>query len=200
MFLEAMLRFDEAVVHARRAQQVDPMSAFVNTWAGGAYFFAGLVEEAMTSWQKALELDPGFADASLLLARTYITQGRYEAAIAQLQKAAVLNDRQPLLVGALAHAYATAGQRQRALGVVDELKKIEAAERGYVPPFGLIWAYAALGENDEAFALLERSYEERRDRVVWLNIDPLLEPLRRDARFEDLVRRVGLPASRWSRR
>ena len=60
-------------------------------------------------------------------------------------------------------------------------------------PFGLIWAYAGLGETDLAFAALERSYEERRDRMVWLTVDPLLDPLRSDPRFDDLMRRVGLP-------
>jgi len=56
-----------------------------------------------------------------------------------------------------------------------------------------IWAYAGVGYNEQAFAILERSFEERRDRMVWLNVDPLLDPLRSDPRFTDLVRRIGLP-------
>jgi TolB-like protein/DNA-binding winged helix-turn-helix (wHTH) protein/Flp pilus assembly protein TadD len=193
MLLYAMLRFDEAVVEARRAQQVDPASPFVNTWAGAAYFFAGRVDEAMASWQKALELDPGYADASLVLARTLLTQGNHERAIAELRKAVVFNEKQTLILGALAQAYARAGQREEALKLVGELKRIEADERVYVPPFGLIWAYAGLGDKEQAFAILERSFEERRDRMVWLNVDPLLDPLRSDSRFTDLVRRIGLP-------
>src|SRR5882762_994081 len=193
MLLYAMLRFEESVVEARRAQQVDPASPFVNTWAGAAYFFAGRVDEAMASWQKALELDPGYADASLVLARTLLTQGNHERAIAELRKAVVFNERQALILGALAQAYARAGQREEALKLVSELKRIEADERVYVPPFGLIWAYAGLGDKEQAFAILERSFEERRDRMVWLNVDPLLDPLRSDPRFTDLVRRIGLP-------
>jgi tetratricopeptide (TPR) repeat protein len=188
-----MLRFDEAVFEARRAQQVDPASPFVNTWAGAAYFFAGRVDEAMASWQKALELDPGYADASLVLARTLLTQGHHEQAIAELRKAVIFNEKQPLILGALAQAYARAGQREEALKLVGELKRIEIEERIYVPPFGLIWAYAGVGYNEQAFAILERSFEERRDRMVWLNVDPLLDPLRSDPRFTDLVRRIGLP-------
>jgi tetratricopeptide (TPR) repeat protein len=193
MLLYAMLRFDEAVVEARRAQQVDPASPFVNTWAGAAYFFAGRVDEAMASWQKALELDPGYADASLVLARTLLTQGHHEQAIAELRKAVIFNEKQPLILGALAQAYARAGQREEALKLVGELKRIEIEERIYVPPFGLIWAYAGVGYHEQAFAILERSFEERRDRMVWLNVDPLLDPLRSDSRFTDLVRRIGLP-------
>jgi len=193
MYLYAMLRFEEAVVQARRAQQLDPVSPFVNTWAGAAYALAGRIAESMAACQKALELDPSFSDASLILARTYVAQAKYPQAIAELQKARTYNARQPIVLGALAHAYARAGQREEALKLVSALKRIEKEERGYVPPFGLIWAYAGLGEKEQAFAWLEKSYQERRDRMVWLNVDPLLEPLRSDPRFKDLVRRVGLP-------
>jgi tetratricopeptide (TPR) repeat protein len=165
----------------------------VNTWAGAAYFFVGRVEEAMASWQRALELDPDFPDASIALARAYVTQGRHQLAIAELRKAVPLYGKQPMLLGALAHACAQAGEREEALKLVAELNRIEAEKSGYVSPFGLIWAYAGLGDKDQAFAWLERAYQERFDRMVWLNVDPLLAPLRSDPRFADLVRRVGLP-------
>ena len=194
-YLYAMQRFEEAVAQAKHAQRLDPVSPLINTWAGATYFFAGRVEEAMTSWQKALELDPGYSDASLVLARAYVKLGMNQQAIAELQKALIFNERAPLVLGALAHAYARAGQREEALKLVGELKRIEAEERGFVPPFGIIWAYAGLGDEEQAFAWLERSYRERRDRMVWLNVDPLLDPLRSDPRFHDLVRRVGLPTN-----
>jgi len=192
IYLYAMQRFEEAVAQAQHAQQLDPVSPLINTWAGAAYFFAGRAEEAMASWQKALELDPGFSDASIVLARAYVTKGMYQRAIAELQKAMILNARDPFILGALAHAYARASQREEALKLVGELKRIQA-ERGNMPTFPFIWAYAGLGDNDQAFAWLEKSYQERRDRMVWLNVDPLLEPLRSDPRFGDLVRRIGLP-------
>ncbi len=193
-YLWAMQRFEEAAGHARSAQQLDPSSPLINTWAGAAYFYAGRSEEAFASMQKALELDPSFSDASIILARAYLKQGMYQQAIAELQKALTFNETEVLVLGALAHVYARAGQRDEALKLVRELERIEGDERGYVAPFGIIWAYAGLGDNDQAFAWLEKSYQERRDRIVWLNVDPLLEPLRSDPRFHDLVRRVGLPA------
>jgi TolB-like protein/DNA-binding winged helix-turn-helix (wHTH) protein/Tfp pilus assembly protein PilF len=192
-YLYGMQRFDQAAAEARRAQQLDPASAHVNTWAGAAYLFAGQAEEARASWQKALELDPGYADASLVIARTHVSEGRYREAIEELRRALRLNEGQALLLGALAHAHARADQREEALKVVGELRRLEAEERGYVPPFGMIWAWAGLGDRDRAFALLERAYQDRIDRMVWLNVDPLLEPLRSDPRFEDLARRMGLP-------
>jgi len=191
IYLYAMQRFEEAVAQAERAQRLDPVSPLVNTWAGAAYSFAGRPEEAMVSWQKALELDPSYSDASIVLARTYVTKGLYLQAIAELQKARIFNPREPFVVGALAHAYARAGQREEALKLLGELKRIEA-ERGSIPTFSFIWAYAGLNDKEHAFAWLEKSYQERRDRMVWLNVDPLLDPLRPDPRFHELVRRVGL--------
>jgi hypothetical protein len=80
------------------------------------------------------------------------------------------------------------------LKLVEELRRIEAgASQEYVPPFGLIWAYAGLGDKDQAFQWLERARTEGSDRIVWLNVDPLLDPLRSDPRFQELVLRVGLP-------
>jgi TolB-like protein/DNA-binding winged helix-turn-helix (wHTH) protein/Flp pilus assembly protein TadD len=191
-YLYAMQRFDEAAARARRAQQLDPVSPSINTYAAAAYFFAGRVEEAMTSWQKALELDPSYSEANTLLARAYVTQGRHEAAIAELKKALAFTPQEPQVLGAIAFAYARAGMRNEALRLVEELKRIEA-ERGNIRVFGIIWAYAGLGDKEAAFLRLEKAYEERRDRMVWLNVDPLLEPLRSDPRFQDLVRRMQLP-------
>ncbi len=195
-YLYAMQRFEEAVTQAQFAQQLDPGSLLVNTWAGAAYFFAGRVEEAMASWQKALELDPSYPDASIALAMTYVTPGMSQNAIAALQRALILSDRDPLVLGALAYAYARAGRREEALKLVGELKRLEErmeAERRNIPRFSFVWAYTGLGDKEQAFAWLEKAYQERRDRMVLLNVDPLLEPLRSDPRFLDLVRRVGLP-------
>ena len=197
MYLYGLQRFEEAVVEAKRAQQLDPASAWVNTWAGATYLISGRNEEGMASLQKALEMDPRYSDANLVRARTYVADGAYQKAVAELQQALTLKGgREPLVLGALAHAYARAGQRIQALKLVDELKRIEIEADQYVPPFGLVWAYAGLGDNDHAFSWLEKAYEMGSDRIVWLNVDTLLDPLRSDPRFDDLVRRVGLPTTK----
>ena len=190
MYLDAMQRFDEAIVQAKRAQQLDPASAEVNTWAAATYVYAGRTEEGMALARRVLELNPSAGDASLVIARTYVTQGKYASAIAELRRAITLNDgRDPLLLGALAHACAREGDREDAVKLVGELKRFSNP----VTQFGLIWAYAGLRDNDQAFMWLEKAFMERRDRMTWLNVDPLLDPLRADPRFDELVRRVGLP-------
>jgi len=194
-YLYTMQRAAEAVVQVERAMQLDPGSPFVNTWAGAVYFFAGRVEQAMASWRRALELDPSYPDARLLLARAYVTLAMPQQAIAELQKALTF-DRDPFVLGALAHAYARAGRREEALNLVGELARKEElmeAEGRSIPRIPFVWAYVGLGENEQAFAWLEKAYQERRSRLVWLTVDPLLEPLRSDPRFADLVRCVGLP-------
>jgi TolB-like protein/tetratricopeptide (TPR) repeat protein len=195
MYLYATERFDEAVVQARRAQQLDPASAVVNTWAGAAYFFAGHADEAFATWQRALELEPRHVDASVALARSYVTSGMHEQAIAVLKKALNASPKNAFLLGSLAHAYARAGQRPEALKLVAELERMEAGG-AIQPPFATIWAYAGLGDYEQAFARLEKAYDERRDRMVWLKVDPLLAPLRSDPRFDDIVGRMNFPGKR----
>jgi serine/threonine-protein kinase len=192
MYLYGIRRFEQAVEEAKRAQQLDPGSPFVNTWAGAAYIFAGRTQEGMASLQKALELDPRYTDANLVRARTYIAASAYRAAIAELQGAVTLSQ-DPLLLGALAHAYARAGQREQGLKLVAELERMDREADEFVAPFGLVYAYAGFGQNDQAFALIERDFAMRTHRMTWLDVDPLLEPLRSDPRFGDLVRRMGLP-------
>jgi len=194
MLLYAMERFEDAVAKARRAQQLDPASALVNTWAGAAYFFAGLSGEAFATWQLALELDPKYGHASLALARSEVSRGRHSEAISVLDKALAHAPSDAELLGARAHALARIGRRAEALKVVAELEERHA--RGEImPPFGRIWAYAGLGDNDRAFGHLQRAYEEGRDRMVWLKVDPLLAPLRADSRFQNLLQRMHIPAA-----
>jgi len=98
--------------------------------------------------------------------------------------------------GELAHAHARGGRREEALKLVVELLRIETgADHEYVPEFGLIWAYAGLGDNDRAIRWLERACTEGAFRIVSLNVDLFLDPLRSYPRFIDLVRRVGLPTN-----
>jgi TolB-like protein/DNA-binding winged helix-turn-helix (wHTH) protein/Tfp pilus assembly protein PilF len=192
MFLYAMERFDEAVAQARRAQQLDPASALVNTWAGAAYFFAGLEDEALATWQLALELDPKYGHASLALARSQVSRGRHAEAISVLEKALSYAPKDAELLGARAHALARIGRRAEALKVVSDLDERHAKDE-IMPPFGRIWACGGLGDHDRAFAHLQEAYEEGRDRMVWLKVDPLLAPLRTDPRFHSLVKRMNMP-------
>ncbi len=155
---------------------------------------------AEREYRRAIEFNPSYPLARIWYAQYLCAFQRFEEAVAQAKRAQqldpVFSEREPLVLGALANVYARAGQRGEALKLLGELKRIEVQEHGYVSRFGIIWAYAGLGHKEQAFAWLERASEEHRDRIVWLNVDVLLEPLRSDPRFHDLVRRVGLPQAK----
>jgi pentatricopeptide repeat protein len=107
-----------------------------------------------------------------------------------LERAASVTDRSPGVISALICAYAHAGRRPDALRLLSELKKRQ--QTGYVTPAAFVHAYLGLGDNDEAFAWLERAYEEQSTFLVYIKVFPVFDPLRADPRFQDLVRRVGL--------
>ena len=198
MYLYGMERFDEAVVQAARAQQLDPASPFVNTMAGRALFYAGRVDEAFASWQRALELDPKYPFCIVAMAGSYASLGKYAQAIAVVQARLLDNPKEPFLFGVLAHIYGQLGQRAKALELIANLTQREAAGE-IMPAFALVWAHAGVGDRDQAFARLEKAAAEKRDRMVWVKVDPLLAPLRSDPRYQDLVRRMNFPAKIASR-
>ena len=193
MYLYGMERFDEAVVQAKHAQHLDPASPFVNTMAGRAFFYVGRTDEAVASWHRALELDPQYPLCIVAMAGSYVSIGMHAKAIAVLEKGLLDNPKEPHLYGVLAHIYGQLGQRGKALELVANLTQREA--RGEViQASALIWGYAGLEDREQAISRLEKAADEKRDRMVWVKVDPLLAPLRGDPRFQDLVRRMNMPA------
>jgi hypothetical protein len=93
-------------------------------------------------------------------------------------------------VSSLAHAYAIAGRRSEAEMLLRQLN--ERAQNTYVPSFHIAIIYAGLGQKDQALVWLEKGYQERSTWMVWLKVDPRLDVLRSDPRFQDLLRRLGL--------
>jgi hypothetical protein len=83
------------------------------------------------------------------------------------------------------------GKKAEAQKIIDELKNL--SKRSYVPPYNIAVIYAGLGDKNQAFAWLERAYNERSFYLTWIKVDPHLDSLRSDPRFADLMRRVGLP-------
>jgi hypothetical protein len=90
----------------------------------------------------------------------------------------------------LAHVYALTGKKDEARAMLNELKLL--AQQEYVPADAIALIYAGLGENDEAFAWLEKAYDEHSFSMTWLKVEPSWDSLRSDPRFADLLRRMGL--------
>jgi tetratricopeptide (TPR) repeat protein len=123
-----------------------------------------------------------------------IANGHADEAIPVLEKALALSERSPAIIGVLVSAYAHAGRRTEGLRLLDELKRRQQA--GYVPAAAFVNAYLGLGDNEQAFAWLERAYKEQSMILQYIRVHPFFDPLRGDPRFADLVRRVGLEQAR----
>ena len=118
-------------------------------------------------------------------------QGKYGAGIAEIQRAIALSDGNTRDIATLGHAYAVAGKRTEALKVLADLQK--RASQKYVSPYFIALIYMGLGEKDKTFAWLEKAYEERYPYLVLIKVEPVFDGLHSDLRFQELMRRVGLP-------
>jgi tetratricopeptide (TPR) repeat protein len=142
-------------------------------------------------------MDPNFVFASLAIAQAYQQntkaneQEMYGKALAELTRARPIAQGWPFIDGELACVYARLGMRKEALTILDELK--DRTARGWVDPLILAFVYTDLGDKDQAFAWLDKAYEERATWIIWLGVEPKFDSLRSDPRLAELLRRIGLP-------
>lgn len=190
-YLSYVGRHQEAILETQRAAELDPLSLIINASYGRAFFYAKQYDKAIAQFHKTVELDPSFVRAHLYLAWTYEANGMFKEAIAEYERARAL-DEGAVLTASLAHALAVSGRRNDAVKLLDELN--DSSKRRYVSPYDLALIHIGLGDNDRAFEMLERAYQERSSALSWLKVDPRLDPLRSDPRFANLMSRVGLPA------
>jgi TolB-like protein/DNA-binding winged helix-turn-helix (wHTH) protein/Flp pilus assembly protein TadD len=185
-------RFDEGIAEAKRARELDPLSLPVNNALAGRLLVAGRVDEALDQVRKTLEMDPHFAPAHQTLGWAYLNQGKQKEAIREFQQALQLSGNTGTdFTLDLAFAYAVGGQREEARRILTKLK--QQHQKGLVPSGSVAILYGALGELNEAFAWLEKAYQERDPELTYINVPGRrFEPLRRDPRFKKLLVRMGL--------
>jgi serine/threonine protein kinase/tetratricopeptide (TPR) repeat protein len=181
---------DEALEEAKQARKLDPFSPIVSSHPAWINYLSRNAEGAIREARQTLKLDQNFFPARRYLALGYDLQGKYNEAVTELQKAVVFAPKSTLVKSELGYAYAKAGRREDALRVIDELQRSPGERR--VSPFHLSLIYIGLGENGRALELLNKAYDERGERMVWLRADPRFDPLRLDPRFNDLLARIGL--------
>jgi len=152
---------------------------------------AGQDDLAIEQLHKTLEIDPNFALAHFYLGLAHFRKGAFAEAIPELQRAITLSPGITFYKAGLGYAYARAGKSAEARKLLYDLK--EQSKQRYVSWSDLSAIYAGLGEKDQAFACLQKAYEQRDYGLVLMKVNPLLDPLRSDPRFQDLLRHVGLP-------
>ena len=188
--LSRMGRHDEAVAEARLARELDPLSLASSMIVAWILYFARRYDEALEQGRQTLELDPNYATVYRIMGWSYEETGDYEAAIESHRRAAELTGHSPNFKGQLGRAYALAGKQSEAREILDELLK--TAEQSYISSLDIAVIHAALGEEDRAFEWLEKAFQERADHLPYLKVNPRLDQLRDDPRFEDLLRRMWL--------
>lgn len=183
-------RTSEYLAESRRAQELDPLSLIINTSVGHRLYLAREFDSARRQLRSTIELDPKAGYTHWNLGMVHEAEGDYAAAIDAYDQATQLTNERPSMLAALARGYAKAGREREARTTLDHLIALRATS--YVSPFDIACVYVGLDERDLAFEWLERAFDERSNRLAFIKVDPVLDPLRRDPRFAGLLRRMGL--------
>jgi tetratricopeptide (TPR) repeat protein len=189
LLLTALGRFDEAFAAIERARSLDPLSLIINSNVGEVFYHARRYEQAIEHCLKALEMDPYFRQARIQLGLCYAQETRFPEAVAELQKALSLS-RDAVALADLGYVYAISGDRAQAQKMLVEV--MEVSRRRYVSSFDIAKIHIGLADKDAAFEWLDRAYEEQTDVLRNLKVDPIMDSLRADPRFQDLLKRMGL--------
>jgi TolB-like protein/Tfp pilus assembly protein PilF len=193
--LTALGQADRAIAEGKRAVELDPLSLINNADLGGnVYFNSRRYDEAIAQLRKTIEIDPRFYIAHYYLGQAFQLKGQLSEAITEYQKAVDLDD-DPEALAYLGQAYARAGQRDEAQNILARLT--EEAKSRYVSGYSMALMFMGLGDKEQAIDALERAYQEGAGNDLFtIKVDPMLDDLRGQPRFEALAEKV-LPARKF---
>ena len=189
-WLEATGRFDRGVEEMDRALDLDPVAPSIHSCMAEILFHARRYDQAVRQCGVTLEIAPRFAGVLGWMGMAHALGGRIEPGLDALREGLRRRPGDSRLEAFLGTACAMAGRREEARECVDRL--VALAGRGYVEPLFLAWPHAALGDTEEAFAWLARACDGHSQWAHLLGVDPLLDPLRADPRFDAFRARVGV--------
>ena len=189
IFLAATGKTEEAKKIGAKLTELDPMSADAYAWYGSDFYFARQYDEALRYLDKSSALDANYPFATYFKGMCYMAQGKFSEAIKQEQLAHNMMAA-PWSHGRLAYAYARAGNTQMARAILDSLKR--QSDTAYVASDVVASVYVALGDKAHAFEYLDKATNERAGWLVYLNVDPIWDPIRNDARFIAILNKMGL--------
>jgi TolB-like protein/Tfp pilus assembly protein PilF len=197
-YLIAMGRFDEQMAEILRAEELDPVSLIINTDVGWGLYYARRFDQAIEQLRRTLELDANFGIAHLMLGLAYAQKRCLGEALSSIQRSIELSAGQPftLALGALGYVYAISGRSSEALSAIDRMNELSGAR--YASDYCQALVLAGLGDRTGALNRLERAFDQRYDRLIYLNVEPVFDGVRNDPRFKSLIRRIGLGLSEQS--
>jgi len=189
MNLGLLGRHKEALAEMKKAVSLDPLSLIINSDLAEFLLLTHSYDESVKQSRKIIEMDPNFAIGHKQLGDAYLLTKMDKEAVAELQKAVRLSGGSPICIAELARAYVTSGNWNEAVKLLGDLEKNSNASFSDAPQIAMI--YASMGDNEQAMHWLKRAYEARFNPSILLRSG--FDPLRSDPRFEDFMRRVGLP-------
>ncbi|HEX4537339.1 MAG TPA: winged helix-turn-helix domain-containing protein [Candidatus Acidoferrum sp.] len=187
----AMGRRDESLEQIKRARELDPLSISINSSLGWRLYLARQYDRSIAQLRDTLELDPSYEWAHFILGQAYEQKREFDLARAELQKAVELSHNSPLMISALAHAEALSGNQEEALRLLQHL--MTQSKKQYVSPFYVGVVYIALGKTETAMDWMEKAFADRSNGLVFLKVEPELDPLRSNARFIALQKQLNFP-------
>ena len=190
-YLMTMGRHEPAIAKMKASQELDPLSLIISVAIGWAFYMARRFDEAIEQLEKTVELDPNYPVTYWILCLLHRKMGRYDLAIAEGEKGVTLSGGSILMRAALAQTLATAGRKKEAIQILDELTTL--SKQKYVAPYFLAGIHIGLDETNRAMECLETSFKEHSHWLIYLHLDPGMDALRSSPRFQDLLRRIGLP-------
>jgi len=185
VFLAQMGRSDEGISEIKLAESLDPLSLAVHVNAGWVYYLAKRDDQALQEWRKILDIDPHFTVTHASIWIAYVKQAEMGTVLSMPSS----GDAGALQLAAITGRQAVSGNRAEAERLLSRLDSI--SKRHYVCPYEMATAHAILGNKDKALDWLNRGLKERSACMPDLKVDPRLDSLRSDARFQDFLRRVG---------
>jgi TolB-like protein/Tfp pilus assembly protein PilF len=194
--LLALGRFDQSIAEAKRSIELDPLSMINNADFGNDYYFARRYDDAIAQFRKTIEIEPHSYLAHFYLGQALQLKGQLSEAIAEYRKAAQLDD-DPFVLALLGQAYARAGQRDEANKILAQLN--QEAKARYVDAYGVGLVFLGMGDKNRAMEELERAYRENDGGDIYnIRIDPMLDDLRDNPRFEALAEKI-IPAREFGK-
>jgi TolB-like protein/DNA-binding winged helix-turn-helix (wHTH) protein/Tfp pilus assembly protein PilF len=187
----AMGRFDESLEQIKRARELDPLSISINSSLGWRLYLARQYDRSIAQLRDTLELDPSYEWPHFILGQAYEQKREFNLARAELQKAVELSHNSPLMISALAHADALSGNQEEALRLLQQL--MAQSKKQYVSPFYVGVVYIALGKTETAIDWMEKAFADHSNGLVFLKVEPELDPLRSNPRFIALQERLNFP-------
>lgn len=188
-FLVPVGRFDDAIRELKAALELDPLSIPIGANLAGVYAYQRKYDAALEQAQKVYALDPDHATAIIWLANAYEAKGKYDEAIKLCETSLPPENQDSLLI--MGSSYARSGRPEETRRIISKLKEMSKTQ--YVSSYRLANLYGDLGEKDQAFSALEKSYKEQEWDFTRLKVDPFIDALRGDPRFKDLLTRMNVP-------